>query len=417
MAGGLIRGLSDGISLGNQMIAAYQQNKEYNNQQDVKNVMAQGLADAKQTRSDDIAANSQVGSTANADNSMTMPTYNDTRGNSYANADEQKSAAEKSAPSLDELYLRNVAPKVKETYLAQGNVAAADQWDQWTQDKSTRTALGHLGKATLAGQMGDFKSYADNMVKTYNTPGYYEDGIHAEGYDLIKDKDGNTTGVSLNLKNKASGEQYVQKVNGTQDMLNMGIAALDPRKGFELHMAQQAAQLAAGAKANLETVKTNNGMIRDTNKIVVQTKARGQLEDQKAGNEMDRLTTGKQMDAANKKQELELRQTAGLLFKKGASPQEAHRMLMQGMSAKMVDFEGKPTMSPEELSQRATEMVEATYGKGALSGGNPLAGGLPGTAPQQWPPKQGWSAQPGQSAAPVQGVTRLDTKTGQLLPY
>jgi hypothetical protein len=435
-AGGLLRGISDGISVGNQMIDAYQKNVAYTNQQDVKNVMQKGLADAQQARSDDISANSQTGSAPNADNSMTVPTYTDTHGNTYANADEQAAAAKKNAPGLDELYLTNVAPKVKETYLAQGNQAAADQWDQWMQDKSTRTALGHLSKATIAGQMGDFKGYADNMVRTYNTPGYYEDGIHADGYDLIKDKDGNTTGINLNLTNKASGEKFTQKVNGTQDMLNMGIAALDPQKGFALHMAQNTAAQGAQYKTQLEDHKTSNEMVRDTNKVTLQTASHSKLEDQKAGNALNLQATGKQLDQANAGATLNskiatlkangydegfikaaLPQILGIgQYKKPADPQEVRRMLFQARMNSDFSFKG---MSPQKQAALIDQDVNTIN-----AGTNPMSGGLPGGqtagAPQQWPPAQGWSpqGQPQASAVPVSNVPMIyDTKTGQMVPY
>lgn len=403
MLSGIVNGLSNGIQLGQQIRGALDQAQ-------VRSVMADGIEATKKDRAADIEANSQVGSKANADNTMTMPTYDDARGNSYADADTQKAAAEKNAPSLDELYMKNVVPKVKEAYIAQGNMAAADKWDDWMQEKNTRLALGHLSKATIAGQMGDFKGAADNMVKTYNTPGYLEDGIHAEGYELIKDKDGNTTGMTLKMKNKASGEVFTQNINGTQDILNMGLAALDPRKAFEHRLAQDAAATANQYKVAFEGVKNQYGMVRDNNKAVVKAAADSALEDKKSGNAMERVVTGKELDGANKVKVAEIRAAAGELFKKGASPQEAHRMLVQGMNGKFVDYNGKPTMTPEEMSQRATEMVEATYGAGALSQpqgrppANTLSAGLPGANPQA-------------QATPVKGAVRYDTKTGQLLPY
>lgn len=398
--GAAFNGLSQGLTLGTNIRKAM-------DDAEVRNVMAEGLETAKTARTEDIAANSQVGSKANADDTMTVPTYDDTRGNSYADAEAQKKGAEKNAPSMDELYMRDVVPKIKETYIAQGNMTAADKWDEWTQDKNTRTALGHLNKATIAGRMGDFNAYADNMIKTYNTPGYYEDGIHAEGYDLIKDKDGNTTGVNLKLKNKDTGQLFTQAVNGTEDMMNLGIAALDPKKGFELNMARQVAKDASAAKIAEKGIDTQYGMIRDTNKVATKAAADAELENQKAGNKEADTRLTAQLAGDNKRKELEMKATAGLLFKKGASPQEAHRMLVQGMNNKMVDYAGKPTMTPQEMSQRATQMVEETYGKGALA--NPMANGLPGTQTTQAPARA-------PAAAPVKGVVRLDTKTGQVVP-
>lgn len=419
IAGGLIRGLSDGISLGTQLIGAYEKNQAYNDQQEVKNVMAEGLAGAKQARADDISANSQVGSKANADNTMTLPTFDDTRGNSYADADTQKKAAEKNASMADDFYIRDVVPKIKETYIAQGNMAGAEQWDKWAQDKNSQTGMKHWAQALRAGQMGDFNSYADNMVKAYNTPGYYDDGLHAEGYDLIKDKDGNTTGLTLKMKNKDTGESFAQSIHGQADMVQAGIGLLDPANAFKTTMARVTAAEAAQAKAGLEATKNQYGMIRDNNKIVNQTAAASQLEDQRSGNDMAQMREGKQLDNENAgaavTQKVKMLEAAGYdkefvkaalpqilgigQYKKPADPQEVRRMLFQ---ARLSDFNFS-RKKPDEQAKIIEQDLQLINGGGPA---NPMAGGMPGSAPQA-------SAKPVSSKAPM----IYDTKTGQMTPY
>lgn len=423
MIAGIANGLSNGIKLGTQIRGAMDQAQ-------VRNVMSEGLEGAKQSHAADIEANSQVGSKANEADTMTMPTYDDTRGNSYANAEDQAKAAKKNAPLPEDFYLRDVVPKIKETYIAQGNMQGAEAWDQWAQEKSTQQGMKHWTNALRAGQMGDFKGYADHMVKAYNTPNYFDDGLHAEGYDLVKDKDGNTTGLTLKMKNKETGEVYAQTIHGQDDMVQAGIGLLDPANAFKTTLAQVQARQAAQAKADLEGAKSTNRMTEKSyavqaehgSKVALQTQkdntameraevlatGKVQQQTQKDDSAMKRLERGKELEAANKKSELMLKHEAGVLFKKGASPQEAHRMLVQGMNAKYVDYQGRPTMTPAELSARATEMVEATYGKGALSGGqsNPLSGGMTTTqAPAPAAP------------AKTNGAVRLDMKTGQVVPY
>jgi hypothetical protein len=420
-AGGLIRGISDGISLGTQMIGAYQQNQAYKDQQEVKSVMSKGMTDAKQATSDDIAANSQVGSKANASDTMTMPTYDDTRGNSYASADDQAKAAKKNAPLPEDFYLRDVVPKIKETYISQGNQAGADAWDKWTQDKQAQAGMKNWTQALRSAQVGDFKGYADHMVKAYNTPGYYDDGLHAEGYDLVKDKDGNTTGLTLKMKNKETGEQFAQTIHGQDDMIQAGIGLLEPANAFKVTMARADAATAAQAKAGLEVAKTNNGMIRDNNKVAVQTQANSQLENQRAGNALNLQATGKQLDvqnagaALNNKVEVlkkagydekfikdALPQILGIgQYKKPADPQETRRMLFQ---ARLSDFNFTRKTPQQQAAQIEQDMQLIGGGSGGGSApANPMSGGLPG----------------GQaSAAPASKTPMIfDTKTGQMIPY
>lgn len=406
---GIVQGLSNGLQLGQQIRGALDQAQ-------VRNVMAEGLAGAKQASADDIEANSQVGSKANADNTMTVPTFDDTRGNSYANADEQKKAAVKNAPLPDDFYLRDVVPKIKETYIAQGNMAGAEQWDKWAQDKSTQNGMKHWAQALRAGQMGDFKAYADNMVKAYNTPGYYDDGLHAEGYDLVKDKDGNTTGLTLKMKNKDTGESFAQTIHGQDDMVQAGIGLLDPRNAFQTTMARVTAAEAAQAKAGLEQTKFQNNVARDDRKAVNQAAVASKIEDQRAGNAMDRLKTGKELDQQNagaavtakvdmlKKAGYDegfikeaLPQILGIgQYKKPADPQEVRRMLFQ---ARLSDFNFS-RKSPQEQAKQIEQDLQLING-GSAAPANPMTAGLPGA-----------------QASAGQGKPMIyDTKTGQMLPY
>jgi hypothetical protein len=386
---GLVHGISDGISLGSKLIGAYQQIQSYNDQQDVKNVMQQGLTDAKQATSDDIAANSQVGSKANASDTMTMPTYDDTRGNSYADADAQSKAAKKNAPLPEDFYLRDVVPKIKETYIAQGNMAGAEQWDKWAQDKQAQAGMKSWTQALRSAQIGDFKGYADHMVKAYNSPGYYDDGLHAEGYDLVKDKDGNTTGLTLKMKNKETGELFAQTIHGQDDMVQAGIGLLEPANAFKVTMARADAATAAQAKAGLEVAKTNNGMIRDNNQVAVQTQATSQLENQRAGNALTLQATGKQLDQQNEgaaiTKKMAMLKSAGYdekfikdalpqilgigQYKKPADPQEVRRMLHQ---ARLADF-NYTRKTPQQQAAQIEQDMQLIGG-----GQNPMAGGLPG---------------------------------------
>lgn len=416
-----MNGLAQGIQIGNQLVDAYYRGQENKERAEVKNVMAEGMAGAKQSRADDIAANSQVGSKANASDTMTMPTFDDTRGNSFADADAQKKGAEKNAPSVDDFYMRDVVPKIRETYLAQGNAQGADAWDKWTQDKQAQAGMKSWTQALRSAQVGDFKGYADNMVKAYNTEGYYSDGLHAEGYDLVKDKDGNTTGLTLKMKNKETGEQFAQTIHGQDDMIQAGIGLLEPANAFKVTMARADAANAAQAKAGLEVAKTNNGMVRDNNKVAVQTQAASKLENQRAGNALNLQATGKQLDvqnagaALNNKVEVlkkagydekfikeALPQILGIgQYKKPADPQETRRMLFQ---ARLSDF-NFTRKTPQQQAAQIEQDMQLIGGSPqgatpAAASGNPMASGLPG------------------SQAPASKTPMIfDTKTGQMIPY
>lgn len=414
-----MNGLAQGIQIGNQLVDAYYRGQENKERAEVKNVMAEGMAGARQSRADDIEANSQVGSKANDANTMTMPTFDDTRGNSFADAEKQKKGAEKNAPTVDDFYMRDVVPKIRETYLAQGNAQGADAWDKWTQDKQAQAGMKSWTQALRSAQVGDFKGYADNMVKAYNTEGYYSDGLHAEGYDLVKDKDGNTTGLTLKMKNKDTGEQFAQTIHGQDDMIQAGIGLLEPANAFKVTMARADAATAAQAKAGLEQTKFQNNLVRDDRKAMNQATVSSQLEDQRAGNAMDRLKTGKQLDvqsagaALNNKVEVlkkagydekfikdALPQILGIgQYKKPADPQETRRMLFQ---ARLSDF-NFTRKTPQQQAAQIEQDMQLIGGAPGAAPSNPMSGGMPGAQP---------------SAAPASKTPMIfDTKTGQMVPY
>ncbi len=411
---GLVRGISDGINLGSQMIGAYNQMQDYNDRQEVKNVMAQGMDAAKANRQSAIDANMKVGGEASADGSMTVPTYQDAAGKSYGSEAELRGASEKAAPSIEDYYMKNVVPKISETYLRQGNVEQAQKWNDWAEQKNSKAGMKHWAKALQAGQIGDYKAYADNMVKAYNTPGYYDDGLEADGYDLVKDKEGNVTGLTLNLRNKQTGEKFAQTVNGQKDMVQMGIGLLAPENAFKTTQSTVMAAEAAKLKSAEGNLKFQREIMRDDRKAANQA----QLQDKRDQAATDRLVTGKQMDAANKKATVDTKAEAlrragyseefinqnmpSLLglgeFKKAATPAETRRMIhMERM--KDFTYSRKPKEEQAAILERDMDIIN-----GGAPQANPMSGGM-SPQPQQQRPATG--------GAPM----IYDSKTGQMVPY
>ncbi len=386
MAGYGANGLIQGIQAGNMLVDAYYRGQENKDRAEIKNVMAEGLDSAKAQRQGAIDSNVQVGAEAGADNAMTMPTYADAKGTKYGSEAEARGAAEKNAPSVDDFYVKNVVPKIAETYLKQGNIEQAEKWNSWAEQKNTKDGMKHWTKALQAGQMGDFKSYADNMVKAYNTPGYYDDGLEADGYDLVKDKEGNTTGMTLNLRNKSTGEKFAQTIQGQEDMVRMGIGLLDPANAFKTTQAAVTAAKANRTKADEGELKFKRDVYRDERK----GERQAQQQEQKDASAIDRLSLGKDLDARNQKAAITLRAQAGDMYKKGASPEEVRRMLHQ---KRLGDF-SYSRMKPEEQAKIIDQDVKTIVG-----GANAMATGIP-------------------TQAPAAGAPMIyDRTTGEMIPY
>lgn len=411
MAGGG-SGLLQGIQAGNMLVDAYYRGQDRKNQAEVKNVMAEGLDSARAQRQGAIDSDVQIGAEANADNSMTMPTFADAKGTKYGSEAEARAAAEKNAPSIDDFYVKNVVPKIAETYLKQGNIEQAEKWNAWAEQKNTKEGMKHWTKALQAGQIGDFKAYADNMVKAYNAPGYYDDGLEADGYDLVKDKEGNTTGLTLNLRNKSTGKKFSQTVQGQEDMVRMGIGLLDPANAFKTTQAAVTAAQNARAKSAEGELKFKRDVYRDDRRGERQAEA----DDRRANSAMDRLVTGKQLDQAGKTAAVDAKANAlrkagysdefvkqsmpALLglgdYKKAAPPEEVRRMLHQ---ARLSDF-NYTRKTPEEQAAIINQDLSLINGAGS----NPMASGIPAQ---------------GQAKAPAAGGQPMiyDRKTGEMIPY
>lgn len=416
MAGYTMNGLAQGIQIGNSLVDAYYRGQDRKDQAEVKNVMAEGLTAAKADRQAAVDSNVNIGGKANADNTMTMPTYQDAGGKDFADEQSLKKNAEKVAPSVDDFYLKNVVPKIQETYIKQGNQQGADQWGQWAENKHTQNGMKYWTQALRAGQMGDYKGYADSMVKAYNAPGYYEDGLEAEGYDLIKDKSDNVTGLTLNLRNKETGEKFSQSIHGTDDMVRQGIGLLDPANAFKTTMAQANTAQALQAKQGMANQKFQNDVYRDDRKAQTQLS----LQDRKEGSAMERMLAGKRADVekagAAMQSKVAALKSAGYSddfvkealpqmlgigqFKKPAAPEEIRRMLHQ---ARLSDFNYQ-RKTPAEQSAIIAQDEKLIMG-GSAPSANPMARGI------SLPPQDG-------GAAPAQRPPMIyDSKTGQMVPY
>lgn len=418
-------GLAQGIALGNSLVDAYERGQKIKDRDEIKNVMATGLEQAKASRQQAVDSNVVVGSEANAADTMTMPTFQDGQGKRYGSEAETRANAERKAPSMDDFYLRDVAPKIRETYLSQGNAAGADQWDKWTQDKQAQTGMKHWTQALRAGQMGDFKTYADSMVKAYNTPGYYEDGLEAQGYDLIKDKDGNTTGLTMKLKNKTTGEEFSESIHGQDDMIRQGIGLLDPANAFKTTFAQSEKQKTRDAQSTRDQQQFQQKVaLSDRN-----ANTQAELADRREASAMDRLVTGKKLDRENQNKGVEqktnalraagygeefikenLPQMLGIgNYKRGSTPEETRRMLHQ---ARLSDFNYQ-RKSPTEQAAIIEQDLKLIGGGSSADGSsakttqepaspgsrNPLSGGLLPGAEGKKP------------------VMIYDHKTEQMVPY
>lgn len=293
-------------------------------------------------------------------------------------------------------------PKIYEQYLAI-DPERAEAWKEWNDQKQVKQAQKHWATALGRANAGDFEGFGKAITQAYNTRGYFEDGTEISNWQTLKGEDGAVTGVNLTFKGP-DGKEFNQVVNGTEDAYRMGAFLLSPENVFktgwdELMTAKKAsAEVAKQDRRHAQNLQTEvYKQDRTDAREVAKVKAQSSLQGQRDDAQMERLRTGKQLDAQNKRELEAIKGQVGTLYRKGASPQETHRMLMQTFATKFVDLQGKPTMSVDEMSALADQMVAESFGGGLQQlsqGGAPVS----------------------QMPANPSGATVMDMSNGKILP-
>lgn len=202
-------------------------------------------------------------------------------GKEYGSAAEARKAAEANAAPVMDFFMREAAPKIRDAYIAQGKIEQAEKFASWIEDSNTKTGMRHWSRAVSAAQMGDYDAAARNLVKAYNTTGYFDDGYQAGKAEVIKGEDGNATGFRVTLKGK-DGKEHTQEFKGTEDMLAVGLGMLSPQARFKsIYEESLAAKKAKLEDAN-EQGKEARKEAADQRKMKFQAETQARLEKYKS---------------------------------------------------------------------------------------------------------------------------------------
>lgn len=326
-------------------------------------------------------------------------------------ADEARAKTDGTIDNVMNYYMQNTAPKLQQYWLSQGDVDKANAFGKWIQDDNVKQGMKYGAGMIRAAQIGDPDAVMDNMVKLYNQPGYFEDGLSAVKAETRRDKDGNATGWDITLRDNKTGKESTHSFNSMDDIYKTAMQFGDPKNVFEYGMQE----LQAGRKAQLETAKENRDWQRRlTEKEIDQNyKLEGQNNESqlRQAEERNKATTG------NKKVQ-DARAAEDYLRSRGV-PEESIKALaptligVQNQSAPLSkrvddyiktrseDFTDKEwkKLSPQEQTKQALDAIQM---RDRLINEN-QGMGLPGQQQSQ-PQQQGGS-----------GLMFLDTRTGQII--
>lgn len=326
-------------------------------------------------------------------------------------ADEARAKTDGTIDNVMNYYMQNTAPKLQQYWLSQGDMDKANAFGKWIQDDNVKQGMKYGAGMIRAAQMGDPDAVMDNMVKLYNQPGYFEDGLSAVKAETRRDKDGNATGWDITLRDNKTGKQTTHSFNSMDDIYKTAMQFGDPKNVFEYGMQE----LQAGRKAQLETAKENRDWQRKlTEKEIDQGY---KLEGQNNQAQLDMAKEKAKGTTSNKK--VQDAQAAEDYLRSRGVPEESIKALaptligVQNQSAPLSkrvddyiktrgeDFTDKEwkKLSPQEQTKQALDAIQM---RDRLINEN-QGMGLPGQQQSQ-PQQQGGS-----------GLMFLDTRTGQII--
>ena len=164
---------------------------------------------------------------------------------------------EKAGRTLMESYVATGAPNVTRELIRQGRLDDAKKFDAWVKDSRAADGMAAWGRGIFAALQGDADSAAESFMDAYNASGYFDDGMDVvkEKSALIKNDAGDVVGVTLTMRNQATGEEITQ-TDSIDGFIQKAAWITSPEKAFEASQARLAAQQEALLKAEEERRKS-----------------------------------------------------------------------------------------------------------------------------------------------------------------
>lgn len=169
---------------------------------------------------------------------------------------------EKAGRTLMESYIATGAPNVTRELIRQGRLDDAKKFDAWVKDSRAADGMAAWGRGIFAALQGDADSAAESFMDAYNASGYFDDGMDVvkEKSTLIKNDAGDVVGVTLTMRNQATGEE-ITDTDSIDGFIQKAAWITSPEKAFEASQARLAAQQEALLKAEEERRKTATRLV------------------------------------------------------------------------------------------------------------------------------------------------------------
>lgn len=207
-------------------------------------------------------------------------------GQSYDTREQALAAAEKAAPTAQDLFMKNAVPKLAAQYIANGDPEKAKAWTDYAESHNGKRAIKDWAAAYSA---PDFDTAATRFGKYYTE--HINDGVDYTGHKMLTKEDGTQVAV-VTLKDKTTGKTTEMEMT-REKMLAMG-AANNPQKLFE---TEQARQLAAEKTKMEAKIKAQQRREDFEDKRRLESEKQDRIDEREAG----KLTTKKTTDPTERR--------------------------------------------------------------------------------------------------------------------
>lgn len=304
-------------------------------------------------------------------------------------------------------YMQNVAPKLQQHWLANGDVEKANAFGKWIQDANVQQGIKYGAGMMRAAQLGDADGVMNNMVKLYNQPGYFEDGQSAVGAKIRRDDKGNAAGMDITLRNDQTGEETTHTFNSMDEVYKIAAQFGSPDQVFKFGMEQ----LKAGQDAAVASAKEKREWDRKlTEKGIDQGyKLEGQANESqlRRAEKAEEARTG----AGNRKI-TDAKATINFLKENGASD-EYIKSNMAGILG--IENRSRPVSSRIDDYIKMRTDSDRKFGKLTLDEQIKEAQNYISAVDRQTTSEQGVGVPQEQQPQQQGGLPFLDTKTGQII--
>lgn len=274
-----------------------------------------------------------------------------------ATFDAQVSAGTQKPDNFEKFWSDFALPKLKNTYLLNGDVENAKRVQDWGDQEDTRQGAKLFAGAMVKAQTGDGAGALADVIEAGKRKGYINNGYEVIGHEAIVGQDGGQQGYRIKLKTP-DGKDIQQDVR-TQDLPKIIATFGNPQAAWESQVAARAA--ADKKKEELDTYEQKK--VIDRKYGVGQTKDRGsaitslrkRLDGGLAGDEakFDDLPRDQQEKLIN--DELELVQGQPGLMGQGSPAPAEKKVLVDTTIGKPVSSGAKPAAAPQQETKAAPE--------------------------------------------------------------